>query len=189
MPSAVVLAPLPATALAAPRIVPAPAGDGLLDLLRRNLLDVAATARAAADATARERAAFEPLVVMALARIAALRAEGLGALPGRVAMFGRAHVTIDAMPIVLPREDHAVQFVDLAAVRRNERPVPRRFPLPDMRLGEPVDIYGDVTTESQGALLLYANGAARRLYPFHTGSIWHMGRATGIARSLRGGGR
>jgi hypothetical protein len=178
-----------AIVLGAPRIAPAPADHDVLDLLRRSLLDPAATAEAAAAATARERAAFEPLVVMALARLAALRAAGHRALPDRVAMFGRAHVTIDQMPIVLPREPHAVQFVDLAAVRRNERPTPRRLTLPDMRLGEAVDIYGDVTTESQGALLLYASGAARRLYPFHTGSLWHMGRASGIARPLRGGGR
>jgi hypothetical protein len=173
--------------LAESRVAPAPAGESVLDVLCHNLLDSKATARDAAEATARERAAFEPLVVMALARIAALRAEGRAALSDRVVMFGRAHVTIDEMPIVLARAPHAVRFVDLAAVRRNERPAPRRLALPEMRLGEPVDIYGDVTTEAQGALLLYANGAARRLYPFHTGSIWHMGRAPGIARSLRGG--
>ena len=160
---------------------PACGAASALDMMRRALFDGPSVTEASAD----ERADLVPLVALAAAHIEALQSHGLKKLPWRVAMFGRAHVTIDEMPVMLPRDPGSVRFVDLAAARRNERTALRTPPLPESRYGEPVDIYADVTTEASGALLLYANGVARRVYPYRTGSIWHMERPTGSTRPLQ----
>ena len=152
---------------------PDAAVDGPLDIMRRGLLDAMLTARPTSDDI------FEPLITMALKHIEAFRDQGLGTIPWRVAMFGRAHVTTRKLAYLHPNSQGSVKFLDLDTGKRD------RQALPEMRYGAPVDPSADITTDIFGALLLFDDGAGRCIHPYRTGNIRSLARPHATLLDLR----
>ena len=138
--------------------------DNYLDFQRRKVLD---ESRAKLFSSA-EKAAFQPLVDMAVQHIDHLKNElGLIKLPWPVELFGRAYITKNKRPVI--EKDGSLIFTDLDTSNR------QHLPLPEMRYGQPVDFNMDITTGKLGALLLYAHlGECCRIPPFRFGAIRHL---------------
>jgi hypothetical protein len=139
--------------------------DKFIDFQRRKVLDER-RAKLFSDA---ERKAFQPLVDMAVKHIDSLKNDlGRTELPWPVAMFGRAYITQDKIPVV--EKDGSVVFLALGFTGRQS------LPLPEMRYGQPIDMQMDVTTGKLGALLLYSHlGECCRVPPYHHGTIDRLG--------------
>ncbi len=147
--------------------------DGTLDTLRRNLLDAMWTARLMSNDI------FAPLITVALKHVDALKDQGLGTTPWRVALFGRAHITMRKLAYLHPNSQGSVKFLDLDTGKRD------RLALPEMSYGAPVDPSADITTDKFGALLLYDDGACQCIQPYRTGSIHSLARPHASLFDLR----
>jgi hypothetical protein len=150
------------------------AADCPLASLRRKLVDAASSAAFATG----DRRDLAPLCRLALRQIDALRQQGVGTLPSRVGLFGRAHITVRQLAYRHPGGAGSVKFLDLDSGRRV---APPRL---DMRYGAPVAVGSDVTTEDSGALLLFGDGGCAYVPPFHTGTVGGQVRPRIEARRL-----
>jgi len=138
-----------------------------LDKLRRNVLDDSQ----AYGFTAGQMVAFDPLVKMAVKHIDDLKNQRFTQLPWPVEMYGRAHLTkgmalyINTTTLtVVWGDDYELFFLPEG---RNTDYKQKAPPLPEMRFGQPVDIYSKVVTEHLGALLLFQSGECLRVPPHH----------------------
>ncbi|MCW5745216.1 MAG: hypothetical protein KIT36_03340 [Alphaproteobacteria bacterium] len=138
-----------------------------LDILRRRLRDATPSAALACG----DERLQAPLFAMALKHIEALAEQGFTTLPWRVGLFGRAHVTCRKQAYLHPGHDGRVKFLDLDSGRR-DAPMP-----PQMHYGASIDPDADITTEDQGALLVYASGTCLYVPPRHSGAVHALGQS------------
>ncbi len=147
---------------------PLPPVKTMLNKLRADLLYYPSS-RDLKGVTAKEVAAFAPLIGMAIRMIDSIESQGLTRLGFPVVMWGRAHVTTGMVVNSDYDDPPEIKFWTKGWSSKETRR------LPDMRHGAPVDPSADVTTERLGALLLYDHGAHCRVYPYRSGSIHYLG--------------
>jgi hypothetical protein len=104
----------------------------------------------------------DALFVMAARQVKSLQEQNFRRLPWPVAMFGRAYVFRSFKMLGYIHDDGSVSFLN-TDTHDTERPK-----LPEMRFGQPVESAAmSAITGKLDALLLYDNGIARHIPPYH----------------------